>query len=162
MGKPGVIAYPGTFDPPTRGHESVIRRAAKIFGEVRVLVAAGVHKDPLFTLDERQKMIATAVADQANVTVAPLEGLLADHLKAAGIGVVLRGLRNVADYEREIQLADIQRRLGQVETMFIAPNNEFIHVASSLVREIAMLGGDLSNYVNPEVAARLRKKFGHG
>lgn len=157
-----VIAYPGTFDPLTLGHEAVIRRAAKIFDEVQVLVAAGVHKEPLFTLEEREAMLQEApVAQLDNVAVVPLTGLLADHLKQEGISLVLRGLRNVADYEHEIQLADIQHRLGAVETLFIAPDKEFIHVASSLVREIAMLGGDVSAWVNDEVAKRLRAKFGH-
>lgn len=157
-----VIAYPGTFDPLTLGHEAVIRRAAKIFDEVRVLVAAGVHKEPLFSLEEREAMLREAeVAKLDNVAVVPLTGLLADYLKQEQVGLVLRGLRNVADYEHEIQLADIQHRLGAVETLFIAPDKEFIHVASSLVREIAMLGGDVSAWVNDEVAKRLRAKFGH-
>ena len=155
-----IIAYPGTFDPVTKGHESVIQRAAKIFDEVVVLVAKGVHKSPLFSLAERQEMLLEVIADIPKVTVAPLPGLLADYLASNNIKLVLRGLRTVSDYELEIQLADINRQLGkEVETLFIAPDTKFIHVASHLVREIAELGGDVSHYVHPKIASRLQDKF---
>ena len=154
-----TIAYPGTFDPLTRGHESVIHRATRIFDRVIIAVAAGVHKKPLFSLAERLDMVREAVQDLPGTEVAPVNGLLADFLTEQQIKVVLRGMRSVSDFEFEIQLADINRRLGhEVETLFIAPPTEYIHVFSRVVREVAMLGGDVSHYVNPAIAVRLAEK----
>lgn len=158
--KNGTIAYPGTFDPLTHGHESMVRRALHVFDKVVVAVAAGVHKDPVFSLAERIEMIEETFDGQADVTVRPVEGLLADFLAANDIKVVLRGMRSVSDFEFEIQLADINRRLGHsVETLFMVPDNDYIHVFSRVVREVAMLGGNVSHYVNPGIAARLKERF---
>lgn len=156
-----IIAYPGTFDPLTLGHESVIRRAARIFDELVVIVAEGVHKEPLFSLKERHEMVTEATSMHKNVTVTPLSGLLAEHLNSNQIKLVLRGMRTVQDFEHEIQLASINRRLdNDVETLFIAPDSEFIHVASHFVKELSMLGGDVSSYVSPAIDARLKAKHG--
>ena len=156
---PLTIAYPGTFDPLTTGHESVIRRASRIFDEVAVIVAEGVHKSTLFTLEERQEMIQEAISMQTNVTVIPLTGLLMVLLRQRGIKLILRGMRTVQDFEHEIQLASINRQLDRdVETLFMAPDNEFIHVASHFVREVSMLGGDISSYVSPAIELRLKDK----
>lgn len=158
--KAGRIAYPGTFDPLTRGHESMVGRALKVFDEVVVAVAEGVHKKPLFTLDERIGMIRESLGGEGRVEVMPVKGLLADFLADNGIKVVLRGMRSLSDFEFEIQLADINRRLGEdVETLFMVPENDHIHVFSRVVREVAMLGGDVSPYVNERIAAHLRRKF---
>ena len=161
MSKSKTVAYPGTFDPITKGHESIIKRATKIFDQLVIAVAKGVHKDPLFTLDERVEMTRKVVsAYDANIEVLPVEGLLSDFLTANSISTVLRGMRSVADFEFEIQLADINRRLAnQVETLFMAPNTDYIHVNSRIVREIAELGGDVSHYVSPVVAEELINKL---
>ncbi len=159
----GTIVYPGTFDPLTRGHEAVIRRAARIFDRAVVLVASGFHKSPLFSLDERIEMASEATADIETVSVEPLAGLLAEYVAQHEIKVVLRGIRTVSDFDFESQLADINRRLGHdVETLFIAPTSEYIHVYSRVVREVAMLGGDVSPYVSPAIADRLKRKFADG
>lgn len=155
-----IIAYPGTFDPLTRGHESIIRRASKIFDKVVVAVARGAHKAPMFSLDERLAMTQDALAPFSNkVAVAPVKGLLAEFLAEQDIKVVLRGMRSVADFEYEIQLADVNRRIGKdVETLFMAPDTDYIHVFSRVVRELAIFGGDVSHYVSPAIAARLKAK----
>ena len=154
------IAYPGTFDPLTRGHESIIRRALRIFDSVVIAVAAGMHKTPLFPLEDRMEMIRETFPDIPNLEVRPVKGLLADFLSDSDIKVVLRGMRSVSDFEFENQLADINRRLGHnVETVFMVPDNEYIHVFSRLVREIATLGGDVSHYVNPMIAKKLTERL---
>ena len=155
-----TIAYPGTFDPVTHGHEEIIRRAAKIFDQVIVAVARGAHKDPLFTLDERVAMLQDATSSYAQVEVAPVNGLLADFVAQRNIAVVLRGMRSVADFEFEMQLADVNRRLSKgVETLFMAPDTDHIYVFSKIVREVAMFGGDISHYVNASVAEKLKTKL---
>ena len=159
-GKGLTIAYPGTFDPLTKGHESMVMRVLSIFDEVVVAVAAGVHKKPLFSLDERLEMAAETFRDSPRVRVEPVHGLLADFLSERGIKLVVRGMRSVSDFEFEVQLADINRRLGSnVETLFMAPDTDYIHVFSRLVREVASLGGDVSHYVNPIVSERLVRHF---
>lgn len=151
------IAYPGTFDPLTRGHESIVRRACKIFDKVVVVVAQGVHKQPMFSLEQRVEMTREALACFGEqVEVAPVTGLLASFLAEREIRIVLRGMRSVSDFEFEIQLADINRRIGDdVETLFMAPDTDYIHVFSRVVREIAELGGDVSHYVSEPIERRL-------
>lgn len=155
------IAYPGTFDPLTLGHESIIRRATRVFDRVVVAVARGVHKQPVFSLDERMAMISGTLTDYGDqIEVMPVNGLLATFLSSHDIKLVLRGMRSVSDFEFEIQLADINRRLGHdVETLFMVPDTEYIHVFSRVVREVAMLGGNVGPYVNKSIADRLAEKF---
>lgn len=155
-----IVAYPGTFDPLTLGHESIIRRATKVFDKVVVAIAVGVHKDPLFTLDERLAMTKETLAPYHDqVTVLPVEGLLTEFLAKENITVVIRGMRSVADFEFEIQLADINRRVGaEVETLFMTPDTDYIHVFSRFVRELAFFDGDVSHYVSPLIAQHLLAK----
>lgn len=154
----GVIAiYPGTFDPITNGHTDLIRRAAKLFERIVVGVAANPGKTPYFPLEERVSLASRVLADVTNVRVCGFEGLLVRFAAEHGASVILRGLRAVADFEFEFQLAAMNRRLApQLESMFLTPAEEFGFVSSSLVREIANLGGDVSSFVHPIVIAALK------
>lgn len=152
--------FPGTLDPITLGHESLVRRAAAVFDQLIVGVAAGVHKESFFTLDERVALAREVFADDANVQVLPFEGLLADFMRQQQCKVVVRGVRVVSDFEFESQLADINKALDkQLETIFFLPDREFIYLSSTMVREVAALGGDISKFVSPPAAAALRRKF---
>ena len=154
------VVLPGTFDPVTRGHEALIARAAKLFGTVVVGVAAGVHKKTVFSLGERLDMAAQATADIGNVEVIAFEGLLADFLRQQQSRTLVRGIRAVSDFEFESQLADTNRALiGDVETVFLLPDRDYIYVSSGIVREIALLGGEVEKFVSPHVAQRLRQKL---
>ena len=157
---PGVIAvYPGTFDPMTLGHEDLVRRASRLFGTVIVAVAAGHHKRTLFTLDERLAMAQEACAAWPHVKVMPFDGLLRDFVIAQGAGVVVRGLRAVSDFEYEFQMAGMNRQLmPDVETLFLTPSDAFQFVSGTFVREIAMLGGDVTKFVSAPVLQRLHDK----
>lgn len=158
-----TVVCPGTFDPITMGHESLIRRAADIFDQVVVAVASGVHKEAFFTLDERVALAAEAFAAAANIRAAPCEGLLADFLRENNCRIILRGMRAVSDFEFETQLAGINKKLDpSVETLLMMPDREFIYTSSSLVREIALLGGALEKFVSPHVAFALREKIKKG
>ena len=154
------IVYPGTFDPFTRGHEDVVRRASKLFGEIIVGVAASESKGPLFTAAERVAMAREVFAGFANVRVMGFSGLLMEFVRSVGASVVLRGLRAVSDFEYEFQMAGMNRNLyPEVETLFLTPAEEYLFMSSTIVREIARFGGDVSNFVSPAVAARLATKF---
>lgn len=157
---PGVTAvYPGTFDPMTLGHEDLVRRASRLFGTVIVAVAAGHHKRTLFTLDERLAMAQEACAAWPQVKVLPFDGLLRDFVVAQGAGVVVRGLRAVSDFEYEFQMAGMNRQLmPDVETLFLTPSDAFQFVSGTFVREIAMLGGDVTKFVSAPVLRRLHDK----
>lgn len=162
MGKMGFqmikVVYPGTFDPITRGHEDVVRRAAGLFGEVIVAVAES-RAQTLFTLDERVEMAREAFADFANVRVEGFNGLLMNFVQAQQARVVLRGLRAVSDFEYEFQLAGMNRNLyPEVETLFLTPAEQYTFISATMVREIARFGGDVSKFVSPLVAARLKQK----
>lgn len=150
--------YPGTFDPITNGHHDIIRRAAVLFDDVTVAVAASPSKTPAFGLEQRVAMAKLALADVPNVTVTGFAGLTVEFARERGIAVVLRGLRAVSDFEFEFQLAGMNRHLApEVETMFLTPAEQFSYISSSLVREIAALGGDVSAFVHPAIEAELRK-----
>lgn len=150
--------YPGTFDPITNGHHDIIRRAAVLFEDVTVAVAASPSKTPAFGLEQRVAMAKLALADVPNVTVTGFAGLTVEFARERGIAVVLRGLRAVSDFEFEFQLAGMNRHLApEVETMFLTPAEQFSYISSSLVREIAALGGDVSAFVHPAIEAELRK-----
>jgi len=152
------VVYPGTFDPITRGHEDVVRRAAGLFGEVIVAVAES-RTQTLFTLDERVDMAREVFADFANVRVEGFNGLLMSFVQAQGARVVLRGLRAVSDFEYEFQLAGMNRNLyPEMETLFLTPAEQYTFISATMVREVARFGGDVSKFVSPLVTARLQQK----
>jgi pantetheine-phosphate adenylyltransferase len=158
-----LAVYPGTFDPITNGHVDILRRSLKLFERVVVAIAENVRKQPLFTLDERRAFISDALGSDPRVEVDAFQGLLADYCKRKGAVVVIRGLRAVADFEYEFQLAHMNRRLApDVETMFLMTGEESFYVSSSLVKEVALMGGDVSRMVPPGVAKALEEKRKQG
>ena len=151
--------YPGTFDPLTRGHEDLVRRASTLFDGIVLGVAASPAKRTAFTLEERVAMAREVLADVRNLEVAGFDGLLIDFVRQHRARVVLRGLRAVSDFEYEFQLAGMNRNLyPEMETIFLTPSEQHMFISATLVREIAALGGDVSKFVDPRVAERLRKK----
>ena len=158
-----TVVYPGTFDPFTRGHEDLVRRAARLFDRVVVGVAKGEAKRPLFTLDERVAMAREVVADVTNATVVGFDTLLMRFAEEHGARAVLRGLRAVSDFEYEFQMAGMNRNLHpDVETMFLTPDEKYMFVSATIVREIARFGGDVSKFVHPHIAERLADKAPRG
>jgi pantetheine-phosphate adenylyltransferase len=152
------VVYPGTFDPITRGHEDVVRRAAGLFGEVVVAVAAS-RSATLFSLDERVAMARETFSDFANVRVEGFDDLLMNYVRRLEARVVLRGLRAVSDFEYEFQMAGMNRTLDpEVETVFLTPAEQYNFISASMVREISRFGGDVSKFVSPAVAERLKEK----
>ncbi len=151
--------YPGTFDPITNGHTDLVRRAAAIFERVVVAVAANPNKAPMFSLEQRVELARRVLEDLPNVEVVGYGGLTVEFARQCQLGVVVRGLRAVSDFEFEFQLANMSRHLTrEVETVFMTPQEQFTFISSSLVREIAVLGGDVHEFVHPTVAAELRKR----
>jgi pantetheine-phosphate adenylyltransferase len=151
--------YPGTFDPLTRGHEDLVRRAAGLFDRLVLAVAASPNKAPMFTADERVSLAREVLKDLPNVEVLSYTGLTVDCATKLGINVIVRGLRAVADFEFEFQLANMGRHLAPgVETLFLTPKEQFTFISSTLVREIAMLGGNVGEFVHPAVQAALNGK----
>jgi pantetheine-phosphate adenylyltransferase len=151
--------YPGTFDPLTRGHEDIVRRAASIFSTVLVAVASNPNKRPLFDVYERCDLARTVLADLTNVEITSYSGLTVEFAHQRGYGVVVRGLRAVSDFEFEFQLASMGRHLQpDIETVFMVPKEKFTFISSTRVREIAELGGDVSTFVHPVVADAFKKK----
>ena len=154
-----TVVYPGTFDPFTRGHEDLVRRAAKLFGRVVIGVADSESKRPMFTSAERIAMAREVLAEHRNVEVAGFSGLLMDFVHSLGATVIVRGLRAVSDFEYEFQMAGMNRNLyPEVETLFLTPAEKYLFMSSTIVREIARFGGDVSKFVHPIVAERLRAK----
>jgi pantetheine-phosphate adenylyltransferase len=152
------VVYPGTFDPITRGHEDVVRRAAGLFGEVIVAVAES-RAQTLFTLSERVEIATEVFANFANVRVEGFGGLLMNFVQANDARVVLRGLRAVSDFEYEFQLAGMNRNLyPEVETLFLTPAEQYTFISASMVREVARFGGDVSKFVSPYVMDKLQQK----
>ncbi|TAJ82013.1 MAG: pantetheine-phosphate adenylyltransferase [Gallionellaceae bacterium] len=152
------VVYPGTFDPITRGHEDVVRRAAGLFGEVIVAVAES-RSHTLFSLSERVTMAQEVFAEFSNVRVEGFNDLLMSYVRAKDARVVLRGLRAVSDFEYEFQMAGMNRSLHpDVETVFLTPAEKYTFISASMVREIARFGGDVSKFVSPSVAAKLKQK----
>lgn len=144
--------YPGTFDPITLGHEDLVRRASRIFDRVVVAIAANPSKEPMFSLDERVELARASMTDLNNIEVSGYEGLTVDFARENGLGVIMRGLRAVSDFEYEFQLANMNRHLADdVETAFLTPNENYNFISSSLVREICSMGGDISEFVSPVV-----------
>ncbi|MCG3190278.1 MAG: Phosphopantetheine adenylyltransferase [Burkholderiaceae bacterium] len=159
MRSPLVAVYPGTFDPMTLGHEDLMRRAAGLFDKLVVAVAAGHHKRTMFSLDERIDIAIEVAQPYQNVQVVAFRGLLRDFVVANGGHVVVRGLRAVSDFEYEFQMAGMNRQLmPEVETIFMTPSDQYQFVSGTFVREIAMLGGDVSKFVAPQVLKRLRER----
>ena len=151
--------YPGTFDPLTRGHEDLVRRASLLFDAVILGIADSRAKRTFFTLQERIDMAREALADVQNVTVVGFAGLLTDFVRQQNARVVLRGLRAVSDFEYEFQLAGMNRDLNpDMETVFLTPGEQHMFISATLVREIATLGGDVSKFVHPAVQKRLQQK----
>ena len=154
-----VAMYPGTFDPITNGHHDLVRRAAVLFDHVIVAVAASPGKNTLFTLNERLELARPVLADLANVSVEGYDGLTVAFAVERDVGVIVRGLRALSDFEQEFQLASMNRHLeGNVETVFLTPTDEHTFISSTLVREVAMLGGDVSSFVDPRVVRALRSR----
>ncbi len=151
--------YPGTFDPITNGHQDLVRRAAGIFDRVVIGIAANPGKVPLFTVEERVGLAQRVLADLKNVTVLGYAGLTVDFAREQGCGIVVRGLRAMSDFEFEFQLANMSRHLdGAVDYVFMTPQEQFTFISSTLVREIASFGGDVTQFVHPAVAEALRGK----
>ena len=156
----GIAVYPGTFDPFTRGHEDLVRRAAHVFAHVIVGIAASHGKRPIFTLEERVEMARKLCSDMPNVKVAGFNGLLMDFLRERNARVILRGLRAVSDFEYEFQMAGMNRSLHpDIETLFLTPGEQYMFISATMVREIASLGGDVSKFVHPTVAEMLAEKM---
>jgi pantetheine-phosphate adenylyltransferase len=152
--------YPGSFDPLTNGHLAIIQRGLKIFDRLVVAVANNLEKVPLFTVEERKKMIREAVGDDPAVEVDSFDGLLVDYAKKRGIHRVLRGLRAVSDFEYEFQLANMNRKLlPDFDTVFVMTGEDYFYVSARLVREVARFGGDVSELVPRNVAEGLRRKM---
>lgn len=157
--KPILAIYPGSFDPVTNGHLDLIERGAKIFDRLVVAVLRNLEKDPLFTLPERVEMLREAARQWANVEVDVFDGLLVEYARRRGASVILRGIRAVSDYEYELQMALMNRKLEpKIETVFMMPAEAYTYLSSRLVREIARLGGSIQGLVPPEVEQRLRAK----
>ncbi|MBN9692435.1 MAG: pantetheine-phosphate adenylyltransferase [Verrucomicrobia bacterium] len=155
-----TVIYPGSFDPFHNGHLDVVRRAARIFDRVVVSVALNEAKKPLFSFEERHRLVRASIEDLKNVEAESFDGLLVDYVVRRGACAVLRGLRAVSDFEFEFQLALMNRKLNeQVETLFMTPKDTFTFVSSRLVKEIARLGGDVTPFVPPVVVVALRAKL---
>lgn len=153
--------YPGTFDPITLGHEDLVRRAGRLFDKVVVAIAANPSKEPMFTLEERVALAQTALAEFDNVEVTGYDGLTVDFARQNDLQVIVRGLRAISDFEYEFQLANMNRHLtDEVETAFLTPTETYTYISSSLVREICTLGGDVSEFVSPEVKIALMERVG--
>jgi pantetheine-phosphate adenylyltransferase len=155
-----VAVYPGTFDPITNGHADLIARAAPLFGHVVVAIAESPVKGPGFTLEERIDLARAALAEVPDVEVRGFSSLLAHFVRDIGAGVILRGLRAVSDFEYEFQLASMNRHLiPDAETLFLTPAEQYSFISSSLVREVARLGGDVSGFVHPVVQQALSRRY---
>lgn len=152
--------YPGSFDPVTKGHSDLIRRATHLFDELTVAVADSIGKKTLFTLEERVRLIQVTTSDLSSVKVVGFKGLLIDFARQCDATIVIRGLRAVSDFEYEFQLAWMNKQMDrQIETLFFAPNEDYAFVSASLVKEIAELGGDVAQFVAPEVNRALNEKL---
>jgi pantetheine-phosphate adenylyltransferase len=153
-----TAVYPGTFDPITNGHQDLVRRAATIFDRLVVAIAANPNKAPMFTVDERVDMARRVLADVPNVEVMGYGGLTVDFAKQHGLAVIVRGLRAISDFEFEFQLANMTRHLSpEMESVFMTPQEQYTFISSTLVREIAVLGGNVSEFVHPLVEVELKR-----
>lgn len=154
--------YAGSFDPITRGHEDLIRRSCEFVDRLVVAIANNAAKKPLFTVDERMKLIRGAVGDNKHIEITQFQGLLVNYAREVGATLIIRGLRAVSDFEYEFQMALMNRHMSpRLETVFMVPSVETTYISSSVVREVAQHNGRLEGLVHPTVAAALREKFGH-
>ncbi len=159
MSKPVTAIYPGTFDPVTNGHLDLIARGAMIFDRLIVAVAQNLEKEPLFAVKERVEMLEAVTFELKNVEVEVFDGLLMEYARSRGAGVVLRGIRAVSDYEYELQMAMMNRKIEpEIETVFMLPAEAYSYISSRLVKELARLGGPVKDLVPPLVVERLRAK----
>jgi len=155
-----IAIYPGTFDPITNGHTDLVQRACRLFDKVIVAIAAGSSKQPVFSLEERVATAGQVLQDISNAEVCGFDTLLVDFMKQRGATVIIRGLRAVSDFEYEFQLASMNRHLSpDIETVFMTPAEEYSYISSSLVREVARLGGDVSPFVHEKVVAALNTRL---
>jgi pantetheine-phosphate adenylyltransferase len=160
---PRLALYAGSFDPITNGHTDIIRRSLQFVDRLIVAVAVNVQKQSLFTVEEREALISAAVENDPRVEVHSFQGLLVEFALSMNVPVLIRGLRAVSDYEYEYQMALMNRHLAPtMETVFMVPSLDTTYISSSMVREVAKFGGDITNLVHPSVATALRKKFGSG
>ena len=150
---------PGTFDPVTNGHVDIVQRAAGLFDRVVVGVVENPAKEPLFSVAERVGMLREALSGLGNVEVESFSGLLVDHARSRGVGVIVKGLRAVSDFDYELQMAQMNRHLGEVETCFVPTSPRWSYLSSSLVKEVAGYGGDVSGLVPDHVLSRLKEKL---
>lgn len=150
---------PGTFDPVTNGHLDIIERAADLFDQVIVAVIENPSKEPLFGLEDRRQMLKEALADRRDVEVDSFAGLLVDYARVKGVGVIVKGIRAISDFDYELQMAQMNRRLAGIETAFIPTSPTWSYLSSSLVKEVARLGGDVEGLVPPHVLERLREQL---
>jgi len=155
-----IAVYPGSFDPPTRGHEDLVRRSLGLADQLVVAVATNPGKQPLFSVEERPEMLRAAVGGDPRVSLQSFDGLLAEFAKRVGATIIVRGLRAVSDFEYEFQMALMNRQLHpSLETVFLVPAVDLTYLSSSLVREVARFGGDVASLVHPAVAAALSRRF---
>ena len=155
-----IALYPGSFDPPTRGHEDLIRRSLAVADRVVVAIAVNSSKQPLFTTEERLAMLRSTLGQDARIEFTAFEGLVADYAARIGASILVRGLRAVGDFEYEFQMALMNRQLTPgLETVFLVPGQGLSYISSSLVREVARYGGDVSELVHPSVVDALRRHF---
>jgi pantetheine-phosphate adenylyltransferase len=154
------VVCPGSFDPVTNGHLDVIERAAARFDRIIVACTRNLGKAPLFDVDERIELVAVATAQLPNVTVESFEGLLVDFCRARDVRLVVKGLRAVSDFEYELQMAQMNAHIGEVETLFMTTSPVYSFLSSSLVKEVARFGGDVTEFVPPVVAERLKARLG--
>ncbi len=156
----GIAVYPGTFDPVTCGHIDICQRALKMFDQVVIGVADSLAKQPFFDINERFGMLETVFADSDRISIKPFSGLLIDFARDCDADVIIRGLRAISDFEYEVQLAGMNRSLApEIETVFLTAAQSYAFVSSSLVREIARLNGDVSEFLHPEILRRLTEKL---
>jgi pantetheine-phosphate adenylyltransferase len=155
-----IAVYPGTFDPITNGHTDLVSRAARVFSRVVIAIADSPHKNPLFSLDERILLSKNQMASLDNVEVVGFNNLLVEFVQQIGASVIVRGLRAVSDFEYEFQLASMNRHIAPtVETLFLTPDEDYSFISSTLVKEVARLNGDVSEFVCKEVQQAMRKRF---
>ena len=158
-----IAVYPGTFDPVTNGHLDLVERASRQFDRLIIAILRHDEKSPVFSLEERMELLREAAAPFANVEVDAFHGLLVDYAQKVGAGTIVRGLRALSDFEYELQMAMMNRRLApDVETVFLMPSEAYAYLSSRLVREVARLGGDLTGLVPAEVVAALQRRLGPG
>lgn len=160
MAKHNIVVYPGTFDPMTLGHSNLVERASRLFDHVILAVADSPKKKPLFTLEQRVDLARQSLQHLKNIEVVGFNNLLAEFVIQHKATIILRGVRAVADFEYEFQLADMNRQLAsQVETLFMTPDNHLSYISSTLIREISFLGGDVRRFVHPCVADALTQRY---